>query len=855
MHWIFRLWMMGALLGAASAAVELESDFAGTSPATQLPWTYTSVQSPAYHFSGWTMGSGLSATSTNDALGFFVRAGVSPSTLSEALTAESWFSCSISPTEAALDLNGAQLNLQFRRHSWHAPRQFAVFTSVGGFAATNAVYRSELFENGDLDVALDLSVFLPQSGYGAVSNALEIRVVPYVASYHGHNTSFEAFSLVSGIQMFSLGVEMGAGGSAERVPNSTTFEEGTMAAIQATPDAGYRFAGWSGDIQGKGNPRSFTMDSDKQVTAHFEPLPELRMDVGQNLGGVADWSTSYVFKDLFLRMRDWLTRDAVAQAGWSSDLSSLIPLDENGWPTQVPFDPGNGSPSQLVHSILVRGNEAGPHTLFYEGEGSFELRVDGGYRGYPVCDGSARSISVDLFAYGQVSVLIKASGPAPNHLRNFHLVPDTYVTNFKTEPFHPLFVDRSAGFKVLRFMDWGHTNGSEVEEWSDRTTTNQHTQARKKGVALELMVQLCNQQKCDAWICIPHLADDAYVTKTAELIRDRLHTNQHVYVEYSNEVWNGMFAQYDYANTQGVALGLSSNAWEAGRMYTAVRSAEIWQLFENVFAAESSNRVVKVLATQSAGSSVTQAMVAALNDPTINTNAIFADALGIAPYFGHNYTTSELPPNVAAYPTPEEVAGALSIQEIETVKHHVAAQKAIAAVQGMRLICYEGGQHFTGLGAANTDATLTGILTQANRLPAMYRRYQEYLDMLQAGGVELFANFTLTGAWGRYGSWGTLERVDQPLEEAVKYMAIRDWMAERLDGERLLRINSFEPNHDPQSISWRSKPDYHYQLEGSTNLIHWFEIANGISSTGLSTTNPLPVSTNVPSLFYRVNEE
>ena len=36
------------------------------------------------------------------------------------------------------------------------------------------------------------------------------------------------------------------------------------------------------------------------------------------------------------------------------------------------------------------------------------------------------------------------------------------------------------------------------------------------------MIELANLTDKDAWICIPHLADDDYVTQAARLIRDTL---------------------------------------------------------------------------------------------------------------------------------------------------------------------------------------------------------------------------------------------------------------------------------------------------------------------------------------------
>ena len=52
-------------------------------------------------------------------------------------------------------------------------------------------------------------------------------------------------------------------------PFSRSYFEGVTATITAIPDAGWTFAGWSGDASGTENPLSLVMDADKHVIATF----------------------------------------------------------------------------------------------------------------------------------------------------------------------------------------------------------------------------------------------------------------------------------------------------------------------------------------------------------------------------------------------------------------------------------------------------------------------------------------------------------------------------------------------------------------------------------------------------------
>ncbi len=66
---------------------------------------------------------------------------------------------------------------------------------------------------------------------------------------------------------YALTAKATAGGSV--TPASGTYNDGTVVTLTATPDAGYVFTGWSGDLSGTANPEDITMGADKNVTANF----------------------------------------------------------------------------------------------------------------------------------------------------------------------------------------------------------------------------------------------------------------------------------------------------------------------------------------------------------------------------------------------------------------------------------------------------------------------------------------------------------------------------------------------------------------------------------------------------------
>ncbi|HPS02797.1 MAG TPA: hypothetical protein PLA90_14760, partial [Candidatus Sumerlaeota bacterium] len=82
-------------------------------------------------------------------------------------------------------------------------------------------------------------------------------------------------STASGIylagQTWNLSATSGEQGSVSVSPSKTNYLDGSTVVLTAAPDPWYRFTGWSGDVTTTTNPLTLTMDSNKTVTAHFEP--------------------------------------------------------------------------------------------------------------------------------------------------------------------------------------------------------------------------------------------------------------------------------------------------------------------------------------------------------------------------------------------------------------------------------------------------------------------------------------------------------------------------------------------------------------------------------------------------------
>jgi uncharacterized repeat protein (TIGR02543 family) len=71
------------------------------------------------------------------------------------------------------------------------------------------------------------------------------------------------------LREFTLSITIDGSGSVTKNPNQATYSYGTVVQLTATPNTGWSFSSWSGNLTGSTNPTSITMNGNKSVTAHF----------------------------------------------------------------------------------------------------------------------------------------------------------------------------------------------------------------------------------------------------------------------------------------------------------------------------------------------------------------------------------------------------------------------------------------------------------------------------------------------------------------------------------------------------------------------------------------------------------
>jgi len=507
--------------------------------------------------------------------------------------------------------------------------------------------------------------------------------------------------------------------------------------------------------------------------------------IGINTNEAMDIGTSIPFVDLFKlslpfeEARPWLTKGKII-------------YDANGWPKLLNHGKaGTRFASHIPAEALPKGN----YTVLYDGEGLIEYGV-----GAKLLKRSKGKDVINLVPdkKGLISATITiAESDTRNYLRNIQiLMPGgicsgnffkrvnsanecgsqqylSFEKHHQQLTFNPDYLHFMKDFKVLRFMNMSGITRNSMHSWKQRATPTDATWAGKegvRGVPVEIMVELANILKSDAWFTLPHKADNYFVHKYAEYVHKNLKPGLKAYVEYSNETWNGIFPQAHYMKRMGEKMKLDPNRDYAGYKFYSKRSVEIFKIWENIYG--DTNRFVRVMGGMTGNMRLTK-MLLEEGDAYKHT-----DALAIAPYFYAPQNQVLRLRNVdSVFKLLEDPKNPYSVKNIlDSVKQ----QAELSKYYGVDLVAYEGGQHLVAYRTHTMKAGPNPYIIAANRDPRMAEFYFKFLRGWKQSGGKLFVAFSAPRKHSWFGSWGIKEYITQPMHKAPKYRALMQFVKSNL---------------------------------------------------------------------------
>lgn len=562
--------------------------------------------------------------------------------------------------------------------------------------------------------------------------------------------------------------------------------------------------------------------------------------VGINLASIDYYSSILPTIDLMKRSGPWLTqcnpyvgtqcKNFTGKAGtWDTLEESSLNLDAAGWPQSLPSASDTTVKYRSVTAILFANGwqQAGKYVVRYDGSGTLSYSGVGTKN---VSQSSAGRDVVDVVVNGANGMYLTINATDPtNHLRNVRVYPPggacsgdlttyaasaaactgatgSYVAfeNFPSDSiWHPAFLNETKGFRTLRFMDWGRTNGNMITDWSARSSYTGRTWNSPVGVPLEAMINLANTVSADPWLNIPTHATDDYVRQFARVLHANMASGLTANIEYSNEPWNYSFAASSWIYQQAQAtwpaeVANKTDPYVLASNWYANRLVQVCNLIKTEFGADSSR--VRCVANSQAGvpfvtNSILNCSVAAKTTGQACAKSI--DVVAIAPYFGGYIPAAKYRSVVSSWyssadggvtqmfnellgsestntlvakaATPLQAISAVTGGSLTQVHGWMTAQKAALDKFNIPMWAYEGGQSMVAP-AGNTDTTLQKLINTTNHDARMGAVYAQMLADWKAAGGQTFAFYSDVSMDGQYGDWGLmLNQFDttQPKWQAV----------------------------------------------------------------------------------------
>lgn len=286
-------------------------------------------------------------------------------------------------------------------------------------------------------------------------------------------------------------------------------------------------------------------------------------NLGININPIRYYERGLMFVDQAMHAEPWWNQKNTSDY----DRDPPPAVDANGYPTQMPALGWYAT----SFGVGVADLPAGRWVVTYDGQGTIECGWDASQ-----VSSTNGELVMNVNPTGQGVQLRITAITQGNHPRNIRIIPDLYAGM----TWHPKYVEKIAGFTILRFMQncglW-----SLLKDWSERTPATFFGQQRgwenkkpigsfapywitsddMKGMAIEHMVDLCNQNQSDLHFCVPLTASNDYVTQAVTLILNRLDPERKLYLEAGNEEWNGVFFRHWALRAQGLVEAWDNPNW------------------------------------------------------------------------------------------------------------------------------------------------------------------------------------------------------------------------------------------------------------------------------------------------------
>jgi hypothetical protein len=382
-----------------------------------------------------------------------------------------------------------------------------------------------------------------------------------------------------------------------------------------TPTISYR---WQSRPNGGGTITSLVTASSLALAAAQEGLQIRVQDMARNSQGSTSWNSGSWLGPVaaaaaatkagtldnppFSLSLGWNSAAAMSHNPWLDWMKTGMPW--GNWDGPEPLIaaghtnragdvlsvPAGGVSSYILYDLPADSGVSGHFRCTWTGTGTVQVL---GAQNVTTIDASR--IEFDYTATGSGFVEIRVSEVTSGPIRVAVVHQDDWTAADAGEVWRTSWLDMIRNSRVLRFKDWARIdNYAGGATWALRTPEAACSMMSDTGVSIESMIDLCNLVGADPWFCMPHTVDADYLTQFATLVLGRLDASRHVYVEWSNKVWDGNLGQSSWHSVQAGAL-LGDSALEGTAEFYGGKAAEMAQAWRAVWTGTNAARLHTVL--------------------------------------------------------------------------------------------------------------------------------------------------------------------------------------------------------------------------------------------------------------------
>jgi hypothetical protein len=548
-----------------------------------------------------------------------------------------------------------------------------------------------------------------------------------------------------------------------------------------------------------------------------------------NAGNITNFYAGMPFTNVMRQAKRFVTKN-ISDLGnlgksFETDLLDQLPLDQDGYPTQLPYTPVGASEPQIIETAMLNGFGGGYRAGTYRFclDGSATFRISGAMPTIESVTISNECRDLDLSSESGSGITLEmTSTDASDHARNFRIFHLDFANTIGDDvdyEINPDYIAYLNGLNVgtVRMINWMNVINSPADALDDLNTVTYHTQSsngRGSGISWQMIATFVDETGINPWLGIPHIAgwsSDDFIREMAQFFRDNIASERHIFVEISNEVWNSSFVENQYARDNS-PTGKAED-------WVGIVVERIVRIFQEVFIDHSRFTVLAPTYSADGIPNGNQGQYTATVLSYLNEKQLANIAVAVNSYFassmGDPCEPTSLSDNVGCSPadnatwapefdallsaSPETIVDVArkfidhntnidfpsasldaDLQQLldwvggkTDLRSLLTNVKSTVDSFGVPMVAYEGGQHLVGRNSGISVDALTGQFGAANRGEQMAVAYEELFTMWDDIGGGMFCAFVDIGPYNSFGSWGLQESLVEP--ETPKYRAVREY--------------------------------------------------------------------------------